>query len=34
MPVDNDERGAQVARCTLDGSLAAVWPRVLSRYQT
>jgi Dolichyl-phosphate-mannose-protein mannosyltransferase len=34
MPVDNDERGAQVARCTLDGSLAAVWPRILSRYQT
>jgi Dolichyl-phosphate-mannose-protein mannosyltransferase len=34
MPVDNDERGAPVARCTLDGSLAAVWPRILSRYET
>jgi Dolichyl-phosphate-mannose-protein mannosyltransferase len=34
MPVDNDERGAPLARCTLDGSLAAVWPAILSRYQT
>src|SRR5205823_1170578 len=30
MPVDNEERGRPIARCTLDGSLAAVWPRVLA----
>lgn len=29
MPVDNEERGQPVARCTLDGPLAAVWPRVV-----
>jgi hypothetical protein len=30
MPVDNEERGRPIARCTLDGSLAGVWPRVLA----
>jgi hypothetical protein len=30
MPVENDERGRPIARCTLDGSLASVWPRVLA----
>jgi hypothetical protein len=30
MPVDNEERGRPIARCTLDGSLASVWPRVLA----
>jgi 4-amino-4-deoxy-L-arabinose transferase-like glycosyltransferase len=29
MPVDNEERGEPIARCTLDGSLAQVWPRVV-----
>jgi 4-amino-4-deoxy-L-arabinose transferase-like glycosyltransferase len=28
MPVDNEERGQPIARCTLTGSLAQVWPRV------
>ena len=32
MPVDNDERGLPIARCTLSGSLAQVWPRVLRAY--
>jgi len=32
MPVDNEERGQPIARCTLDGSLATVWPRVLALY--
>jgi Dolichyl-phosphate-mannose-protein mannosyltransferase len=32
MPVDNDERGAPIARCTLGGSLAQVWPQVLRLY--
>jgi hypothetical protein len=32
MPVDNEERGRPIARCTLDGSLRAVWPRILARY--
>jgi hypothetical protein len=30
MPVDNEERGLPIARCTLTGSLAQVWPRVVS----
>jgi hypothetical protein len=32
MPVDNDERGQPIARCTLGGSLAQVWPQVLRLY--
>ena len=32
MPVDNEERGLPIARCTLDGSLAQVWSRVLAFY--
>ncbi|MGA9762452.1 MAG: glycosyltransferase family 39 protein [Gaiellaceae bacterium] len=32
MPVANEERGRPIARCSLDGSLAAVWPRVLALY--
>lgn len=32
MPVDNEEADAPVARCTLSGSLAQVWPRVLRHY--
>ena len=33
MPVDNDERGEPIARCTLTGSLPQVWPRVLAYYE-
>lgn len=29
MPVANEERGRPFARCTLERSLAAVWPRIL-----
>ncbi|MGZ4417492.1 MAG: ArnT family glycosyltransferase [Gaiellaceae bacterium] len=29
MPVDNDERGDIIARCTLASSLARVWPQIL-----
>ena len=29
MPVDNEERGQPITRCTLDGSLAQVWPQIL-----
>jgi len=32
MPVDNEERGLPIGRCTLAGSLAQVWPRVLRLY--
>ncbi|HEX6460688.1 MAG TPA: glycosyltransferase family 39 protein [Thermoleophilaceae bacterium] len=32
MPVDNEEADAPVARCTLRGSLAQVWPQVLRHY--
>jgi Dolichyl-phosphate-mannose-protein mannosyltransferase len=32
MPVDNEERGRPIADCTLDGTLAQVWPRVLALY--
>jgi hypothetical protein len=28
MPVENEERGLPFARCTLDGTLAMVWPRI------
>ncbi|HEX6701543.1 MAG TPA: glycosyltransferase family 39 protein [Gaiellaceae bacterium] len=30
MPVENEERGRPIARCTLDESLAEVWPRLVS----
>jgi hypothetical protein len=30
MPVDNEERGQPIARCTLDGSLAEVWPQIVA----
>jgi hypothetical protein len=32
MPVDNEERGREIATCRLAGSLAQVWPTVLSFY--
>ena len=32
MPVDNEERGQPIARCTLDGGLAEIWPQVLDVY--
>ena len=32
MPTANEERGQPIARCTLDGSLAALWPQILRRY--
>jgi 4-amino-4-deoxy-L-arabinose transferase-like glycosyltransferase len=32
MPVDNEERGEPIARCTLTGSLAQVWPRVVKEF--
>jgi 4-amino-4-deoxy-L-arabinose transferase-like glycosyltransferase len=32
MPLDNEERGRPIARCTLDGRLAEVWPKVLGLY--
>ena len=32
MPVDNEERGREIATCRLAGSLAKVWPRVLALY--
>jgi hypothetical protein len=32
MAVDNEERGREIAACTLNGSLAAVWPQVLALY--
>ena len=34
MPVDNEERGRPIARCTLTGSLAEVWPRVVALYDS
>jgi hypothetical protein len=34
MPVDNDERNQPVARCTLHGSLAEVWPTIVGQFQT
>ena len=30
MPVANEERGRPIARCTLDGTLAQVWPRIVA----
>ena len=33
MPVDNEERGRPIASCTLSGTLAQVWPRVLAHAQ-
>jgi 4-amino-4-deoxy-L-arabinose transferase-like glycosyltransferase len=30
MPVDNEERGSPIARCTLNASLAQIWPRILA----
>lgn len=33
MPVKNEERGLPIARCTLDGSLSEVWPRIVDRYR-
>jgi 4-amino-4-deoxy-L-arabinose transferase-like glycosyltransferase len=32
MPVDNEERDAPVARCTLDRSLAELWPQIVALY--
>jgi hypothetical protein len=32
MPVDNEERGRPIARCTLSGTLKQVWPAVLDEY--
>ena len=32
MPVDNEERGQPIARCTLEQSLAQIWPQVLNLY--
>ncbi|HTZ04372.1 MAG TPA: glycosyltransferase family 39 protein [Gaiellaceae bacterium] len=34
MPVDNDEHDQPVARCTLHGSLADVWPTIVGQYET
>jgi MFS family permease len=31
MPVDNEERGLPIARCTLAGSIADVWPALAQR---
>jgi len=30
MPVDNQERGQPIARCTLARPLRAIWPKVLA----
>ena len=32
MPVDNQERGQPIARCTLDASLATLWPQLVSGF--
>jgi hypothetical protein len=32
MPVDNEERGRPIARCTLNESLDQLWPRIVSSY--
>jgi 4-amino-4-deoxy-L-arabinose transferase-like glycosyltransferase len=32
MPVENEERGRPIARCTLTASLAQVWPQLLALY--
>jgi hypothetical protein len=30
MPVENEERGQPIARCTLDGTLAEIWPQIVA----
>jgi hypothetical protein len=30
-PEGSDERGEPIASCTLDGTLAQVWPRIVAR---
>jgi 4-amino-4-deoxy-L-arabinose transferase-like glycosyltransferase len=32
MPVDNEERGQPIARCTLDGPLVEIWPGLVRSY--
>ena len=32
MPVENEERGRPIARCTLNGTLAEVWPKLVEEY--
>jgi hypothetical protein len=32
MPVENEERGRPIARCTLAEGLAQVWPQILAEY--
>jgi len=32
MPTENEERGRPVARCTLDASLASLWPGLVARF--
>ena len=32
MPVANEERGRPIARCTLNGTLAEVWPQLVEEY--
>jgi len=32
MPVDNEERGVPIARCSLDRPLAELWPRIVALY--
>ena len=32
MPVENEERGRPIARCTLNGTLAEVWPQLVEKY--
>lgn len=32
MPVENEERGLPILRCTLDASLAQVWPQLVALY--
>jgi hypothetical protein len=34
MPVDNEERGRPIARCTLADSLSRIWPRLLAIYES
>jgi hypothetical protein len=34
MPIDNEERGRPIARCTLDDSLARIWPKLLALYES
>jgi Dolichyl-phosphate-mannose-protein mannosyltransferase len=33
MPVDNEERGRPIARCTLDRSIAALWPDLVRSHE-